>query len=402
MSEITRADLERVIEASNGVLRPEVFWNSNFWTPSGRRMNLPDDQVDRGEAGEVVERWLASTTEVDGPGVPPGTGLSTVQASTGDRFLLKDAEQLVPGLVMGAEYAATHSHLGRLCKILDYGYRIPMHIHPPQVHADLVHQSSKDEAYYFPSGVDMGPQPETFLGVHPWLVGQGAQDLIHEELVAWDSDEILAYSRGYKQMYEEGFYAPSGLLHAPGSALTIELQESADTISLFQAWSVCRILDKAMLYKNITEEDKARLAERAPMRWVDWELNADPDLYAKLHISPVVFSEGPWGSEAWIFHGNYKKFSGKRLIVKPGAKATVVEKGAYNLLAWKGTGTIAGETVTGQVPGQDELFLCHPTATQAHEVVNTGSEDLVIVKFFGPDVNPDAPACGVDWDGLKF
>jgi hypothetical protein len=325
-----------------------------------------------------------------------------VRAATGDRFPLRDAERLAPELVMGADYAANHSHLGRLCKILDYGYRIPLHIHPPQPHADLVRQSSKDEAYYFPSGVDMGPQPETFLGVHPWLVGQGAQDLILDQLVAWDSDDILAYSRGYKQMPEEVFYAPSGLLHAPGSALTIELQESADTISLFQAWSVCRILDKAMLYKNITAEDQARLAERAPMRWVDWELNADPDLYAKLHISPAVSAEGEWGSEAWIFHGNYRKFSGKRLIVKPGATATVTEKGAYNLLAWKGAGTVAGEPVTGQTPGQDELFLCHPAATQPHAVANTGAEDLVIIKFFGPDVNPDAPPCGVNWDGLKF
>ena len=31
----------------------------------------------------------------------------------------------------------------------------------------LVGRHSKDEAYYFPPGVDMGPHPETFLGVHP-------------------------------------------------------------------------------------------------------------------------------------------------------------------------------------------------------------------------------------------
>jgi hypothetical protein len=394
------AEIGRAIKESEGVLRPEVFWNSNFWTPSGRRMNLADDLVDRGDAGEVVERWLASTTEVDGPGVPPGTGLSWVQSTGGDRFLLRDAERLVPELVMGAEYAATHKGLGRLCKILDYGWRIPMHIHPPQPHADLVGQSSKDEAYYFPSGVDMGPQPETFLGVHPWLVAQGAQGLILDELVAWDSDHVLAYSKGYKQVYEEGFYAPSGLLHAPGSALTIELQESADTISLFQAWSVCRILDKELLFKNITPEDRQRLGERAPMRWVDWELNSDPDLYEKLHLSPVVIDAGSWGSEAWIFHGNQAKFSGKRLIVKPGQAVTTRENGCYNLLAWQGTGTVAGQTVKGQEPGEDELFLCHDAATGAHEVVNTCSEDLVVIKFFGPDLNPDAPPAGVAWDGL--
>jgi hypothetical protein len=27
-------------------------------------------------------------------------------------------------------------------------------------------------------------------------------------------------------------------------------------------------------------------------------------------------------------------------------------------------------------------------------VCNTGSEDLVVLKFFGPDINPDAPVIG--------
>lgn len=394
-AKMTRADIKRSIETSGGVLRPEPTWNWNTWTPAGRRMNLPDDQIDRGEEGQVVERWLASTTLVDSPTAAPGQGLSYVVTTAGDRFRLDDAVRLAPETVMGVEYAATHNHLGRLAKILDYGARIPMHIHPPQKHADLVEKSSKDEAYYFPAGVDMGPQPDTFLGVHPWIVEHGAQDLIYDQLVAWDSDAILAYSRGYKQMPEEGFYIPSGLLHAPGSALTIELQESADTIAVFQAYSAGRILSKdGLLYKNIRAEDRKRLGERAPMRWVDWKLNGDADLYAKLHLTPVVFREEPGATEAWIFHGS-TKFSGKRLIVKPGASTTVTEKGVYNLLTWRGTGTVAGQPVVGGKPGEDELFLTHDAATQPHVVTNTGQEDLVIIKFFGPDINPDAPPAGI-------
>lgn len=393
---IAKVDIERAIASSQGVLRPEPTWNANTWTPAGRRMHLPADQVDRGEQGQVVERWLASTTLVDSPTAAPGAGLSHVVAATGDRFLLHDAVRLAPQAVMGAAYAATHSHLGRLCKILDYGVRIPMHIHPPQAHADLVQASSKDEAYYFPAGTDMGPHPETFLGVHPWITGTGAQDLIHDQLVAWDSDDILAYSRAYKQMPEEGFYIPSGVLHAPGSALTIELQESADTISVFQALSAGRILDKrGLLFKNITPDDVATLGERAPMRWVDWELNADPDLYAKLHLNPVTFREEPGVNEAWIFHGNPSKFSGKRLRLAAGASTTVTEKGVYNVLALTGTGTVAGHRVTGGAPGEDEIFLTHDAATQPHTVTNTGTTDLTLIKFFGPDINPEAPPAGI-------
>ncbi len=68
---------------------------------------------------------------------------------------------------MGADYAATHDGLGRLAKIFDYSTRLPFHLHQRQEHAALVGRRSKDEAYYFPPGVDMGPHPESFLGLHP-------------------------------------------------------------------------------------------------------------------------------------------------------------------------------------------------------------------------------------------
>ena len=45
--------------------------------------------------------------------------------------------------------------------------------------------------------------------------------------------------------------------------------------------------------------------------------------------------------------------------------------------------------------GEDELFVVHETAVQAHEIINTGSEDLTLIKFFGPDNNPDVPAAGL-------
>jgi hypothetical protein len=38
----------------------------------------------------------------------------------------------------------------------------------------------------------------------------------------------------------------------------------------------------------------------------------------------------------------------------------------------------------------DELFLVHEAATASVTVTNTGSTDLVVFTFFGPDIN-DAP-----------
>jgi hypothetical protein len=42
-------------------------------------------------------------------------------------------------------------------------------------------------------------------------------------------------------------------------------------------------------------------------------------------------------------------------------------------------------------PRLDELLLVHERATEPHEVHNDGNDDLVVIKFFGPDINPDVP-----------
>ena len=47
--------------------------------------------------------------------------------------------------------------LVRLAKIFDFGARIPYQIHPRREHTSLVERNPKEEAYYFPGGVSMGP-----------------------------------------------------------------------------------------------------------------------------------------------------------------------------------------------------------------------------------------------------
>ncbi len=39
----------------------------------------------------------------------------------------------------------------------------------------------------------------------------------------------------------------------------------------------------------------------------------------------------------------------------------------------------------------DELVITHDRAARGIEVKNTGNEELLILKFFGPDINPDIP-----------
>jgi len=39
----------------------------------------------------------------------------------------------------------------------------------------------------------------------------------------------------------------------------------------------------------------------------------------------------------------------------------------------------------------DELLVVHDAATRPLVVENTGGDDLVVLLFFGPDVNPNVP-----------
>jgi hypothetical protein len=361
--------------------------------PPGRRLGLPDDAYDLGERGAICERWLASTTEADNRVGPPDEGLSVLALGGPDTITLREAVASDPIAIMGADYAATHDGLGRLAKVFDYGARLPLHLHQRQEHASLVGRRSKDEAYYFPSGIDMGAHPETFLGVHPSVAEWGNHELLLPYLERWDSDLILQHSVGYLQVAEHGFHIPSGVLHAPGTALTIELQEDSDVFAMLQALNAGAIISKELLWKDVRPEDREAHGERFILELIDWEANGDPLFYEHHHLAPrPVDGASPEGVEdSWIFYGS-PKFSGRRLVVGPGCSFEVVDPGVHNVFVLAGSGTYGGHEVRGGEPSIDELLVTHERATAGVEVRNTGRDDLVAIRFFGPDVHADVPA----------
>ncbi|MET8864757.1 hypothetical protein ABZW11_17610 [Nonomuraea sp. NPDC004580] len=380
--------LARLLDAGNGVLRCAPAWVARDFLPPGRRLGLPEDAYDVGERGAICERWLASTTKADNRVGPPDEGLSHVVGEHGERLLLRDAVAADPAAVMGAAYAAAHpAGLGRLAKIFDYAYRLPYHIHPPQEYAALVGRNAKDESYHFLPGVDMGAHPETFFGVHPWIAEQGAYEVLLPYLVDWDSDLILRHARAELQVPGEGFHVPSGVLHAPGTALTLELQEDSDVLAMFQALNAGRIISKDLLFKDVRPGDRLEHGERFPLGFVDWRTNGDPWFYENRHLTPQPINAG----ESWAFY-NTGKYAGKRLVVPPGGVHRLREPGVYSVFAWTGTGTYAGHEVRGGEPGRDELVVTHDAAVREHEVVNTGAEDLMVFLFFGPDLHTDVPS----------
>jgi hypothetical protein len=103
---------------------------------------------------------------------------------------------------------------------------------------------------------------------------------------------------------------------------------------------------------------------------------------------------GSGAGEWWIFY-NTSKFSGKKLVVEPGATVDVTEPGVYSLLVWSGSGRYGGHDVKGGEAGMDELLVSYDAAVSPHTVENTGRDDLVVLKFFGPDVQTSAPTTPV-------
>ena len=386
-----RDRVEALLNAGAGILRLEPAWVARDFLPPGRRLGLPEDAYDVGERGAICERWLASTTPADNRVTVPDEGLSAISTEDGTTLLLRDAVRAAPEQLLGATYAAAHPDgLGRLAKIFDYADRLPFHIHPPQAYADRVGRRAKDEAYHFLPGADPGAHPETFLGVHPHLAAGPREDALLPYLEAWDSDLILTTSRAYLQVPGEGFDVRSGVLHGPGTALTLELQEDSDVLSMFQARNAGRIISKELLYKDVSATDRAQHAERAPLGFVDWDRNGDPDLYRHCHLAPVPVDGQPdWGRRDWVFFGQ-SKFSGQRVTVDPGRTARIAEPGVYSVFAWSGAGTWGGHDLVGGEPGRDELLVTHHAATTGVDVANRGAEPLVAYLLSGPDLHPEA------------
>ena len=162
---------------------------------------------------------------------------------------------------------------------------------------------------------------------------------------------------------------------------------------MLQALNAGVIISKELLYKDVSPADRAAKGERAVLDFIDWELNGDPYFYEDRHLSPqpVGTPAQDGGEEHWIYYGT-PKFSGKRLRVRPGGRHVSTENGVHTILAWSGSGTVGGHAVKGGDALADELLITHDAAIRPHVIENTGNEDLVLITFFGPDINPDVPA----------
>jgi hypothetical protein len=108
--------------------------------------------------------------------------------------------------------------------------------------------------------------------------------------------------------------------------------------------------------------------------------------------------------DRWIVYGKIageQLFSAKELTVEPGAKCKIKDSGAYGLICVQGRGKINGQPLNSPKlirfteQTEDEYFCTEDGAKAGVIFENTSeTEPLVTLRYFGPEVNPNAPAMG--------
>ena len=392
-----RAIIETYIERSNGILNLKPAWVTRAFLPPGKRLGLDEKDYYAGNRGYICERWFASVTHAENQVNVEDEGYSYLDIE-GENVHLKEACELAGPSIMGAEYAKKHRDLDRLLKIYDFNCRIFYHLHQMQKDAAKIGMNSKEEAYFF-LDADPGAHPETFFGVHPYIVEQNKQyEIFLPYLREWNGDDrILQHAFAFMNIPGQGFHLPAGILHAPGTALTLELQESSDIMAIFQSKIGDLDISRELLLHQIPTEDIAREGEEmAALKLVDWKGCGDPYFYENHHLVPIMIEETRTSDcqEEWIYY-NTTKFSGKRLTLKSGKTFNCREKGVFNMFVWKGSAQVDGHDVqAGEFnlhSCRDELLVTHQKAVEGFPIKNTGNTDLILFSFFGPGINKNVP-----------
>jgi len=391
-------------EDGNGIVRLAPAWVPRDFLSPGRRLKLaPEDVYALGvQRGGIDERWLASTVKADNPGAPEDEGLSYIIHGEGakkEKVLLKEAINELGETVLGKSVMRKYGGWTVLTKFFDNECPIPFHLHQREEHARKVGQASKPEAYYFPVQLNIveGRFPHTFLGLNPGTQKSDIKKCIEK----WDQGDngILGYSQAYRLVPGTGWLIQAGILHAPGTLVTYEVQKASDVFSMYQSMLDGKPVSKDLLLKNVPPESYDDLDYIVGM--IDWEVNIDPEFKRHHYVMPK-FTENPEETmkdgyvQKWIVHGT-EEFSAKELTVFPKSTVKIRDEAAYGLVVIQGHGAIGKHEVESPTMirydelTNDELFVSIEAAKDSVEVVNKSkSENLVVLKHFGPG-NQAAP-----------
>jgi hypothetical protein len=393
---------DAALAQSGGLLRLAPCWVPRVFVQPGRRLKLhPDDLYAYGLGrGGIDERWFASTTPAANENRTPDEGLSYVVFED-KRFTLAQAVAELGAALVGEPIWSKYQKWPVYSKFFDNMGPIPHHMHQSNEHARLVGQEGKPESYYFPPQHNtVGNNfPYTFMGLEPGTT----KEQVKRCLENWNRGDngILDLSKAYRLKPGSGWLIGPGLLHAPGSLCTYEPQWGSDVFSMWQSLVEGREVSRALLVKDIPPERHFDLD--FIISELDWEANVDPYFKENHYLEPipVADTEKEGYVDRWIVYGKIngeQPFSAKELTVQPGVKCTIRDNGAYGLTVVQGRGRMNQLTLNspkmirfGELT-EDEVFCSEPAARDGVVFENTSeTEDLVALRYFGPDANPDAP-----------
>jgi len=396
--------LDSALDAGEGLLRLTPTWVPRSFLHPGRRLRLHTDDLYAygADRGGIDERWFGSTTEAANEGRVWHEGLSFCLFE-GQTFLLRDAVAEAGDRVIGSAIYDQYDRWPIYSKFFDNMGPIPHHMHQGFEDAALVGQEGKPESYYFApqyNNVDNNFS-YTFMGLEPGTT----KDQVRKCLEDWNKGDngILDLSKAYRLQRGTGWLIPPGVLHAPGSLCTYEPQWGSDVFGMFQSIVEGRYVPWSLLVKDMPEDKHQDLD--FIMGQLDWEKNVDPNFKDSNYLEPIIDSEksGDGYTDRWIVYGSVdgkQLFSAKELTIQPGAKCLLQDPGASSWITTQGKGRIGplalqtpalirfGETT------EDEVFITHTAASEGVEIENTGAEDLVGLRYFGPDVHDNLPKIG--------
>ena len=408
-SEIVKKDnvaaiLEQAMDAGGGILRLTPTWVPRSFLHPGKRIKLaPTDWYALGaHRGGIDERWFASTTEAANDNRNPDEGLSYV-AFEGQRFQLIDAVAEGQARLVGQEIWNKYKRWPVYSKFFDNAGPIPHHMHQTPESAALVGQEGKPESYYFPPQLNAAENhfDYTFMGLEPGTT----KDDLKKCLANWSQGDngILDLSKAYRLKRGTGWLIPAGVLHAPGSLCTYEPQWGSDVFGMYQSLVEGREVPWALLVKDMPQEKHQDLDFIVDQ--LDWERNVDTHFKDSNYLEPIVDAacSGDGYTDKWIDYGTIdgnQFFSAKELTVEAGAKCTLKDPGASGWITVQGSGRIGKVKLQtpvmihfGEEP-DDEVFITAEAAAAGVEIENTGSEPLVGLRYFGPNVHDNIPAVG--------
>jgi hypothetical protein len=396
--------LDSALDAGEGLLRLTPTWVPRSFLHPGRRLRLHTDDLYAygADRGGIDERWFGSTTEAANEGRVWHEGLSFCSFQ-GKTFLLRDAVSEAGSRVIGSTIYDKYDRWPIYSKFFDNMGPIPHHMHQRFEDAELVGQEGKPESYYFApqyNNVDNNFS-YTFMGLEPGTTKSQVRKCLED----WNKGDngILDLSKAYRLKRGTGWLIPPGVLHAPGSLCTYEPQWGSDVFGMFQSIVEGRYVPWSLLVKDMPEEKHQDLD--FIMGQLDWEKNIDPNFKDSNYLEPIVDPEksGVGYTDRWVVYGtvdSQQLFSAKELTIAPGAKCTLQDPGASSWITTQGKGRIGSMAL--QTPAlirfgehtEDEVFITHEAATRGVEIENTGAEDLVGLRYFGPDVHANLPVMG--------